>query len=50
MAESLDNILEASLASSKISSPQDALVVAVHSALLAAGYSLVAIGDQVAEK
>ncbi len=48
MADStLDSLLEATLAHSKVSSPQDALITAVHSTLLAADYSLLAVGDQV---
>ncbi len=47
MAASLDSLLEATLAHSKVSSPQDALITAVHSSLLSAGYSLVAVGDKV---
>ncbi|XP_064383472.1 proteasome inhibitor PI31 subunit-like [Halichondria panicea] len=47
MADStLDSLLEATLAHSKVSSPQDALITAVHSTLLAADYSLLAVGDQ----
>ncbi len=47
MADTLDSLLEATLANSGVTSPQDALLAAVHSTLLAAGYSLVAVGDQV---
>ncbi len=47
MADTLDSVLEATLANSSIACAQDALLAAVHSTLLTAGYSLVALGDQV---
>ena len=47
MAESLDSLLERSLAGSNVSSTSDALVVGLHSKLLSEGFECVALGDEV---
>lgn len=44
---SLDSLLEGALAGSGATSPQDAVVLALHSSLLAAGYECTAVGDEV---
>ena len=46
-SQSLDSVLEAALASSRPSSAQDMLMVAVHASLLSSGYECIAIGDEV---
>lgn len=47
MQNSLDSLLEEALAGSDATSPQDAVVVALHSTLLAAGFECIAVGDEV---
>lgn len=47
MDVSLDSVLEQALANSGATSPQDAVVVALHSSLLSAGFECVATGDEV---
>ena len=49
MADSLDALLEQSLAGSHVSSAGDALVVALHSKLLSEGFECVALGDEVSK-
>ena len=49
MQDSLDSLLEEALAGSGATSPQDAVVVALHSTLLAAGFECIAVGDEVNE-
>lgn len=44
---SLDDLLERALAHSEATSPQDAVVVALHSTLLSSGFKCVAVGDEV---
>lgn len=44
---SLDYILEKALKECGVSSAQDAVVIALHSNFLAAGYQCVGIGDEV---
>ncbi len=44
---SLDSVLERALADSNASSSQDAVIVALHSNLLSAGFVCVAVGDEV---
>ena len=46
-SQSLDSLLEAALASSRPSSAQDMLMLAVHVSLLSSGYECIAIGDEV---
>ena len=46
-SQSLDSLLEAALASSRPSSAQDMLMLAVHASLLSSGYECIAIGDEV---
>ena len=46
-SQSLDLLLEAALASSRPSSAQDMLMLAVHASLLSSGYQCIAIGDEV---
>ena len=47
---SLEALLEKALAHSGATSPQDALVVALHSSLISSGFFCVAVGDEVATK
>ena len=49
MAESLDSLLEKSLATSSAHSAQDAIVVALHVNLLSEGFVCVTVGDQVCD-
>lgn len=44
---SLDSLLERALADSGASSPEDAIIVALHASLLSAGFVCVALGDEV---
>ncbi len=44
---SLDTVLKEALASSGAGSGQDAIVIALHSCLLAEGFACVAVGDEV---
>ncbi len=43
---SLDALLEKALAKSGATSPQDALIVALHSSLLSSGFVCVSVGDE----
>ena len=50
LEDSVDAILEASLSSSEVGTRYEALVVALHASLLADGFHLVAVGDEVNPK
>ena len=45
----LDSLLERALADSGGTSPQESIVIALHSSLLSAGFVCVAVGDEVME-